>query len=129
MVVRVQMGDDDGVGAGAVAVGAADEDVIDAVAQSLGLLGRDILVFFGRLFRFFLLRRHRNDGGLRRFRPGGRRLRCRDCRALHRLYEQLPRRKCAAGEQQHNGRNQNRRARAARKGAFFRMRRVAAIAK
>ena len=125
--VRVQMGDDDGVGAGTVAVGAADEDVIDAVAQGFGLLGGDILL--RRLLRLSLLRRHVDDGGLRHFRLGLRRLRRGERRTLHRLYQQLPRCKRAAGEQQHNGCDQDRCARTARERAFFRMCRAAAIAK
>lgn len=59
MVVRVEMGDDDGVGAGTVVVSAADEDVVDAVLQGLGLLGGDVRLGF--LLR--LLRLMRRDTG------------------------------------------------------------------
>ena len=68
--VRIQMGDDDGVGAITVAVCAADEDIIDTVAQRLGLLGGHVLLRL--LLRLKLLRCDWNGGRLRRFFLGGR---------------------------------------------------------
>lgn len=89
-VFASRWGDDDGVGAVAIAVGAADENVIHAVAQRLGLLGGHVLLRL--LLRLKLLRCDWNGGRLRRFFLGGR-LRLGERRTLHRLHQQLPRRK------------------------------------
>ena len=120
------MGDDDGVGAVAIAVCAADEDIIDTVAQRLGLLGGHVLLRL--LLRLKLLRCDWNGGRLRRFFLGGR-LRLGERRTLHRLHQQLPRRKRASGDCQHDHRRDQRRACTARQRGLFCMRRTAAIAK
>ena len=126
--VRIQMGDDDGVSAVAIAVGAADENVIHAVAQRLGLLGGHVLLRL--LLRLKLLRCDWNGGRLRRFFLGGRlRLRLGERWTLHRLHQQLPRRKRASGDCQHDHRRDQRRACTARQRGLFCMRRTAAIAK
>ena len=119
---------DDGVGAVAIAVGAADENVIHAVAQRLGLLGGHVLLRL--LPRLKLLRCDWNGGRLRRFFLGGRlRLRLGARRTLHRLHQQLQRRERASGDCQHDHRRDQRRACTARQRGLFCMRRTAAIAK